>query len=265
MHSRPCDLPEPRCRPWGLKGPVSPLPTGDRNHTGDRNLPLNSMLSPLSPVSPVARAREGFRNTIRFENPGRVQYARVDFSETSGDGGDTGDRGRGPGAEALLLRRRHSTGPIVPDDGRPLPDCGDRQHGGPATGAGAAPQGAAAAATTTSAAEQLRTLANRVRRLGLAGRFDPEAAFIERDELAHPLRRLAVGLERDAARMPPATPSASRGVLPRRFAAVLAAMTSQIACLRRLLAQVERPARRRRRATSDAQLVLPLLEVVHDR
>jgi hypothetical protein len=164
MHRRPCDLPEPRCRPWGLKEPVSPLPTGDRNHTGDRNLPLNSMLSPLSPVSPVARAREGFRSTIRFENPGRVQYARVDFSETCGDGGDTGDRGSERGGEALALRRRHATGQIGLDRERPEPGCRDQECRRPAAGAGAPSHRVRAAATATSAAEELRALATRVRR-----------------------------------------------------------------------------------------------------
>ncbi len=41
--------------------------------------------------------------------------------------------------------------------------------------------------------ETLRTLARRVERLGLAGRFDPESAFAAREELAHQLRRLAAG------------------------------------------------------------------------
>jgi hypothetical protein len=43
------------------------------------------------------------------------------------------------------------------------------------------------------AADRLRDLARRVERRGLAGRFDPEAAFAQREELAHELRRLAGG------------------------------------------------------------------------
>jgi hypothetical protein len=118
----------------------------------------------------------------------------------------------------------------------------------------------------TSASSELRALAGRVRRLGLTGRFDPEAAFIERDELARALHRLADGLERRAGQQPAAAPAPTpRAALPRRFAAVLAAKAIEIASLRALLAQAVRPGRRRRRSASEAQLMLPLVEVANDR
>jgi hypothetical protein len=95
--------------------------------------------------------------------------------------------------------------------------------------------------------------------VGLAGRFDPEAAFIERDELAHELRRLADRLEHVAA---PA--STTRTVLPERVAASLAAKASEIERLRALLAQAVQPRRRRCRSASEAQLTLPLSEAAND-
>jgi hypothetical protein len=120
------------------------------------------------------------------------------------------------------------------------------------------------ATTATLLSSQLRALAGRVRRVGLNGRFDPEAAFIERDELAHALRRLADRLERLAD--PVAAPaSTARGLLPRRVAAVLAAKTREVANLRVLLAQAVRPGRRRRHPASAAQLMLPLSEAADDR
>ena len=45
-------------------------------------------------------------------------------------------------------------------------------------------------------AERLRELARKVRRLSLVGRLDIEASFVERDELARALVRLAAELER---------------------------------------------------------------------
>ena len=117
-----------------------------------------------------------------------------------------------------------------------------------------------------SAADHLRALASRVRRAGLNGRFDPEAAFIERDELAHALRRLADRLERDVCQPPPPAPPATpRADLPRRFAALLAAKASEIASLRALLAEAVRPGRRLGRAASEAQLTLPLSEAANER
>ena len=118
----------------------------------------------------------------------------------------------------------------------------------------------------TSVSSELRALAGRVRRVGLNGRFDPEAAFIERDELARALRRLADGLEHRAGQQPAAAPATtSRTAMPRRFAAVLAAKDSEIASLRALLAQAVRPKPRRRRSACHAQLMLPLSEVCADR
>lgn len=167
--------------------------------------------SPVSPVSPVARTREGCRSNTRFGESGRVQYARVDFSETRGGGGDTGDRITGRAAEALHLR---PTTPLPPDVG--------------------------GATRARSDAAQLPALASRVRRVGINGRFDPEAAFIERDELAHAMRRLADRLERDAGQTPAAAAtSTTRAILPRRFAAALAANAREITSLWALLAQAQ--------------------------
>jgi hypothetical protein len=123
-----------------------------------------------------------------------------------------------------------------------------------------------ASSSRRSPAEQLRTLARVVERLSLNGRFDPEAAFIERDELAHALRRLADRLEHQSGQPATAAPaSISQAVLPRRFAAVLAAKASEIASLRALLAQAMRPGRRRRRSASVSQLMLPLSEGANER
>ena len=128
------------------------------------------------------------------------------------------------------------------------------------------PFGGVGTTARPSAPDQLRALASRVRHVGLNGRFDPEAAFIERDELAHALRRLADRLEREKGQPSSAAPaSASRAVLPRRLAAAFAARTSEIASLRALLAQAMRPRERRRRAVSEAQLMLPLTEALDDR
>jgi hypothetical protein len=122
------------------------------------------------------------------------------------------------------------------------------------------------ATIAASVSSELRALAARVRRVGLNGRFDPEAAFIERDELARALRRLADGLERQAGQqLVVARASTSRAVMPRRLAAVLAAKASEITSLRALLAQAVRPGRRRRREASQAQLMLPLSEAADDR
>ena len=132
--------------------------------------------------------------------------------------------------------------------------------------ASSSPVGSIAATTGPSAANQLRALASRVRRVGLNGRFDPEAAFIERDELAHALLRLADRLERDAGQLQAAAAtSTSRALLPRRFAAVLAAKASEIRSMRILLAQAVRPRRCRRRAALQAQLMLPFSETANDR
>lgn len=123
------------------------------------------------------------------------------------------------------------------------------------------PREGVGATSPPSAAEQLRALASRVRLMGLNGRFDPEAAFIERDELAHALRRLADRLESGAGHPPSATQaSRPRVVLPRRFETVLSAKASEITSLRALLAQAVRPRRRRGRAAFETQLMLPLLE-----
>jgi hypothetical protein len=254
MHNELCNLPELLDRRRALEGPVSPLATGDPDHTGDRNLPAISTRSPVSPVSPVARTREGLRSTTRFGKSGGVLYARVNFSEPCGGGGDAGDTITGRTSEALHLRRPSAAG-----DRRP-----GSQGLAPTPTRAPSPSDVSMAAMATSVSSELRVLAGRVRRVGLNGRFDPEAAFIERDELTRALHGLAGRLERRAGQQPAAPASTSRAMMPRRFAAVLAAKASEIASLRALLAQAVRP-RRRRRSACDAQLMLPLSEAADDR
>jgi hypothetical protein len=111
-------------------------------------------------------------------------------------------------------------------------------------------------------ADRLRALAGRVRRLGLAGRFDPESAYAEREEVARALHRLSRELERAAAGPQPlsrpwrsaATPA------PERLLALLASRTRELDRLRALLAEVVRPPRRRRARPSPDQLALDLSE-----
>jgi hypothetical protein len=238
--------------PHGPNRLLSPVHTGDTPPTGDTNFPLISTLSPVSPVSPVARARDGFRNSTRRNAIGRNVDARVNFSESPGATGDTGDTHAEPEVGGLLhLRWR---GAVSGDKG-----IGTQKLvlGSRPSKRTAAPLSPSAGGATTAA--QLRALASRVRRVGLNGRLDPEAAFIERDELAHALRRLAGRLERDAFQpTSTVTVSATRAALPRRFAAVLAAQASEIRSVRALLAQAVRPGRRRRRAAAEGQLILPL-------
>jgi DNA modification methylase len=105
MHNGLCNLPEGLDRRQGLEALVSPVATGDPDHTGDTNVPVIAMRSPVSPVSPVARTREGFRSTTRFGESGRVLYARVNFSEPCGGAGDTGDTITSRTGEAITLRR----------------------------------------------------------------------------------------------------------------------------------------------------------------
>jgi hypothetical protein len=256
MHSRLCDLPEFLDWAQDLERPVSPLATGDPDHTGDRNLPVISMRTPVSPVSPVARTREGFRTTTRFKQSGRVLYARVNFSETCGGDGDSGDTITSRTREAPHLRR-----PSATRDERP-----GRQRLALNRTTAPIPSDGSKAAMVTPVSSELRALASHVRRVGLNGRFDPEAAFIERDELAHALLRLANGVERQAGPQPAAAAASIRqAVLPKRFAAVLAARASEIASLRALIAQAVRPERRRPRSGSEAQLMLPLSETANDR
>jgi hypothetical protein len=208
-----------------------------------------------SPESPVARTREGLRSTTRSGEFGRNVDARVNFSEARGDGGDTGDTGCHPAGNAADLRQRLSSrgvGSRGPEAGLPDVDAG---HGAPRREPTVA---------TASAADQLRALASRVRRVGLAGRFDPEAAYRagRAGSRAAPARGRAraqrwrtFGRKRHV-EIP--------AVSPRRIAAVLAAKTSEIASLRALLAQAVRPARPRQRVTSEAQLTLPLLETTDE-
>jgi hypothetical protein len=140
-----------------------------------------------------------------------------------------------------------------------------RSHATRRVEAAASLVGGVAATTWPSAANQLRALATRVRRVGLNGRFDPEAAFIERDELAHALLRLADGLERNGQLPTAATTSTSQTLLQKRFAALLAAKASEIRSMRILLAQAVRPRPCRRRKVPEAQLMLPFSETANDR
>jgi hypothetical protein len=261
MQNRLCNLPELLDRRRGLVGAVSPVATGDPDHTGDTNLPVISTRSPVSPMSPVARTREGFQSTTRFRESGRALYAHVNFSEPCGGGGDTGDTITSRTGETVTLRRPNVAG-NGGLGGRRLAPVFRRSAQTPSP----VPSDAGGATMATSAFSELRALAGRVRRVGLNGRFDPEAAFIERDELARALHRVADGLERRAGQQPAAAPaSTSRTVMPRRFAAMLAAKASEIASLRALLAQAMRPGRRRPRSACDAQLMLPLSEAANDR
>jgi hypothetical protein len=83
-------------------------------------------------------------------------------------------------------------------------------------------------------------------------------ALLSEAAAAHALRQLADRIEHQSGQPPTAAPgSTSQAVLPRRFAAVLAAKASEIASLRALLAQAMRPGRRRRHSASGAQLTLP--------
>lgn len=123
------------------------------------------------------------------------------------------------------------------------------------------PRGGTPASSSQSAVERLRNLARRVRRMGLAGRFDPEAAFIERDELAHGLFALAAELERAHLPAPrPVRPARPRVVASRHLAAVLAAKSREVAALQALLAQAVRPGRAQRHKGPQAQLTLPFPE-----
>ena len=113
--------------------------------------------------------------------------------------------------------------------------------------------------TTERAAATLRQLSRQVRRLGLNGRFDPEQAFIERDDLAQQLLRLARHLEQPcpADRPAVAAPFTSDLAVPlRRARALVDHYRSRIDTLQRALA-AGRP-RQRRRPRCPAQLELTL-------
>jgi hypothetical protein len=111
----------------------------------------------------------------------------------------------------------------------------------------------------------LRVLASRVVRLGLAGRFDPESAYAEREEVSYALQQLARELERPQEPPPVARavmPATARAALvPERLLALLAAKTREISHLQALLAQAAQPQRRRQRQhPAQRQLTLDLPE-----
>ena len=104
MHNQLCNLPERLDRRQGLEGLVSPVATGDTDHTGDTNSPLISTRSPVSPVSPVARTREGFRVIPEARQSERNMPARENFLESPGATGDTGDTASmKPGISPVLI------------------------------------------------------------------------------------------------------------------------------------------------------------------
>jgi hypothetical protein len=121
---------------------------------------------------------------------------------------------------------------------------------------------AAAEPPPPPAAARLRALAARVRRLGLAGRFDPETAYVERDEIARALQRPASEAEGAAGARPPPAPAAPPppvdAVAVRRLSALLSAKSREAGHLRALLARAVRPVRRRRRTLGEGQLLLRL-------
>jgi len=112
-------------------------------------------------------------------------------------------------------------------------------------------------------AHELRAVAQRVARLGLGGRLDPESAFIEREEVANELRRLAkaadrLGLPQSSQRADGSGQAMQRA---RRLELLLARKSSEIGRLEALLAQAARPRGRRRPKPADHQLSLPWTEV----
>lgn len=119
----------------------------------------------------------------------------------------------------------------------------------------------------SDAPERLRTLAHRIAKLGLGGRMDPEAAFIEREDVARMVLGVARELERAIAVGQPASPAPSDAALLRcrRLEAMLTRQTWEAMRLHRLLVQTTRPKRRVRRDPANAQLPLPLPETSHGR
>ena len=119
-----------------------------------------------------------------------------------------------------------------------------------------------AAVAPPPVAARLRAMATRVRRLGLAGRFDLEAAYIERDEIAQALLRLAIEADRavgSGAKHAPSVMAERDTPTVRRLLALLAARKAEADHLQVLLAQAAKPARRQRRTRSKGQLLLPLI------
>jgi hypothetical protein len=116
------------------------------------------------------------------------------------------------------------------------------------------------AIVTPSPAERLRDLARRVRRMGLNGRLDPEAAYIERDEIANDLTSVAQVLQRQFRPDEQRQLRPNKPAMPPRTVALLASQRQRIAVLEAQLAQAIRSRPRRRQRPSNDQLSLPLPE-----
>jgi hypothetical protein len=107
---------------------------------------------------------------------------------------------------------------------------------------------------------KLHRLAGRVRRTTFGGRWDPESALIERDEIASELIRVAQALERQNQTGEWRRPLPTKSAMPSRAAALLISQKQRIALLEAQLAQAIRPRPRRRQRSSNDQLSLPLPE-----
>lgn len=113
----------------------------------------------------------------------------------------------------------------------------------------------------------LRQLAGRVRRTSFGGRWDPEAAMVERDEIAHGIFAVARSLDQQLPSTGMSQPRLQRPaklhVVERRREALVASQRQEIARLEQQLAQAVRRPPRRRSRSSNEQLVLPLPEKPH--
>ncbi len=110
----------------------------------------------------------------------------------------------------------------------------------------------------TTAPDRLRDLARRIGRLGLAGRWDPERAYAEREALAIEARRLAKELELTGPRIERRSADvASINERCRRLEALVAAKSAEARRLARLLASA-RPRPRRRVHPPAGQLMLTM-------
>jgi hypothetical protein len=107
---------------------------------------------------------------------------------------------------------------------------------------------------------KLHRLASRVRRTTFSGRWDPESALIERDEIANALVGVARALERQPLAPDRRRPANEHPAVDRRLTALLDSQKQRIAMLEMQLGEANRPRPRRRQRRSDNQLSLPVLE-----